>query len=160
MNELRTGHITSITFRPLPDAAETSDADRVAYLRVAAQHANLIAGHGIQGDAKAGRGDTRHLNLMSEETLAGLRAEGYTVEPGAMGEQLIVSGINVDTLPAGARLQLGQRAVIEITKPRTGCQRFAAVQGKPPADGRMGVMARVIEGGPIQLGDPVHLLQL
>ncbi|MFQ3568032.1 MAG: MOSC domain-containing protein [Aggregatilineales bacterium] len=158
MNEMRTGHIISITFRPLSDPAETSAADRVAYLRVAAQRANLVAGHGIEGDAKAGRGDTRHLNLMSEETLAALRSEGYTVEPGAMGEQLIVSGINVDALPAGARLQLGQQAVIEITKPRTGCQRFAAVQGKPPADGRMGVMARVIEGGSIQLGDPVHLL--
>lgn len=158
MSEMRSGHIISITYRPLSEPAGASGSDRVAYLRVAVRQANLIAGHGIEGDAKAGRGDTRHLNLMSEETLAALRAEGYTVEPGAMGEQLIVSGIDVDALPAGARLQLGQRAVIEITKPRTGCQHFAAVQGKPPADGRMGMMARVLEGGPIRLGDRVHLL--
>ena len=41
--------------------------------------------------------------------------------------------------------------------PRTGCPRFEQIQGRPASavEGRLGVMARVIAGGTIRMGDPV-----
>jgi len=43
---------------------------------------------------------------------------------------------------------------------RHGCERFEAIQGRPreQAAGRLGVMARVVVGGPIRVGDPVALV--
>jgi MOSC domain-containing protein YiiM len=78
-----------------------------------------------------------------------------------MGEQIVVSGIAVDQLAAGIRLRLGQEVVIEVLKPRTGCDRLRHIQGCMPAEvaGRLGVMARVLVGGTIQVGDAVALTE-
>jgi MOSC domain-containing protein YiiM len=74
-----------------------------------------------------------------------------------MGEQLVLSGIPVDQLPPGTRLRLGGEAVVEVVQPRTGCDRLQCVQGCTPAQvtGRLGVMARVLAGGTIRVGDAV-----
>jgi MOSC domain-containing protein YiiM len=57
-------------------------------------------------------------------------------------------------------LQLGSEAVIEVTKTRTGCNRFEAAQGKTVEGvGALGVMARVIAGGAIAVGDGVTVLE-
>jgi MOSC domain-containing protein YiiM len=131
------------------------------YSREPVEQVHLIAGHGIEGDLKAGLHPDRHLNIMSFETLQSLRAEGFNINPGEMGEQVIVSELLIDTLTPGTRLQFGNEAVIEITKPRTGCDWFEKVQGKSPklAANRMGMMATVIKGGQVKIGDSVQLLE-
>src|SRR5262249_13653498 len=99
------------------------------------------------------------LNVMALETLEQLRAAGRRTAPGEMGEQIVVSGIGIDGLAPGTRLRLGEEAIIEVGKPRTGCDRLRHVQGGTPADvaGRLGVMARVLAGGTIRIGDAVDL---
>ncbi len=118
----------------------------------------LTVDRGIEGDRK-GKGRDRQLNIMSAETLANLAAEGFKTGPGQMGEQIVVDGIGVDSLPAGARIRLGESAVVEVTIARTGCDRFEHIQGKLKklVRGRLGVMARVVTGGPIAVGDAVAL---
>ncbi len=129
------------------------------YARVALDVAMLAAGRGIITDRK-GNGQRRQLNIMAQETLDHLRAEGYRTGPGQMGEQLVIAGIDIDQLPAGAQLQLGDVVVIEVDRPRTGCERLQRIQGCTPAmvNGRLGVMARVLTGGTIRAGDKVKLL--
>ncbi len=149
------GALTSIVIKP------TREPSAEGYQRVRVDAANLIVDHGIEGDAKASKtAKTRNLNIMSWEMLENLRAEGFDTTPGAMGEQLIVRGVAVDELAAGDRLRIGADAVVEITKPRTGCAKFETVQGKSPAgiQDRMGMMARVVIGGAIREGDPVYVL--
>ena len=59
-------------------------------------------------------------------------------------------------LPPGARLRLGAAAVLEIVKGRNGCTRLEAAQGQTIAGlGPIGVLARVVEGGEIGVGDEV-----
>ncbi len=126
------------------------------YARVPLEVATLLAGRGIVGDRKGGR-PARQLNVMALETLEQLGAEGYRTAPGEMGEQIVLSGVAVDQLPAGTRLRLGGEAVLEVLEPRTGCDRLRHIQGCTPADvaGRLGVMARVVIGGTVRVGDPV-----
>ena len=130
------------------------------YIRVALGGARLIPQHGIEGDQKAGHHPERNLNLLSLEWLNGLQAQGYKTAPGQFGEQIIVSGLAVEELAPGARLQLGDEAIIEITKLRTGCDRLAAAQttslDKIEGLGALGAMARVITGGLIAVGDEVR----
>ena len=149
------GTIASIVYRP----EQLHPKDH--FSRVSLQTANLIEGKGIEGDRK-GDNPARQLNIMSRETLDGLAGEGFMTQPGQMGEQIVVSGLDIDLnlLPEGAQIQLGD-AVIEVYKPRTGCERFEAIQGLPPskAANRMGVIAGVIKSGTIKVGDPVAVLE-
>jgi MOSC domain-containing protein YiiM len=147
--------IASIVFKPA--GVDEPDDD---FLRVDLEEATLIAGHGIEGDLKAGH-PTRQLCLLSYETLTNLRGQGAYTEPGQMGEQLVIHQLDVDNLPVGARLQLGPEAVIEVTGPREPCDRLGKMQRKPKVffEGLAGVMAKVIVGGSIRVGHPVRVLE-
>ncbi|MEP6988353.1 MAG: MOSC domain-containing protein [Chloroflexota bacterium] len=147
--------IASIVYRPIGQPNPKDD-----YLRLDLDDATLIAGYGIEGDAKGGHPD-RQLNVMSYETLTILRGQGFYTEPGQMGEQIVIHQLDVDALPVGAKVQLGKEAIIEIVKPRTGCDKFELVQkrSRDRVQGCMGQMARVIVGGKIGVGDPVRVLK-
>lgn len=150
--------IYSIVYQPIDREYEgRGDSD---FIREPLAAAELVAGHGIRGDRKAGHNPARQVNLLSREWLAMAAKRGYRAAPGQFGEQLIVEGLDVTALPPGTRLLLGDTALIEIVKGRTGCERLEAAQGKSIAGlGPIGVLARVIEGGSIRVGDPVAVLE-
>ncbi len=148
--------ITSIVYRP--DNVPAKPADH--FSRVALETVQLVAAYGIEGDRKGGHPD-RQVNIMSQETLDQLATEGFQTAPGSMGEQIIISGLDINSLAADSRLQIGDEAVVEIVSPRTGCDRFEAIQKLPPssAAGRLGMMCRVTQSGPIKLGDTIKILE-
>lgn len=148
--------IASIVYKPKDLVADEADH----YLRIPIESTNLIAGYGIENDRKGGN-PKRQLNIMSLEALQALAAEGFETRPGQMGEQIIIQGIDTGSLVEGDQLQFGESACIEVISHRTGCERFEHIQGKSPklAAGRMGVMAKVVTSGPINVGATVTLLQ-
>jgi len=149
--------IASIMYTP--DGVERHPENH--YARVALTETNLIADFGIEGDRKGGN-PKRNLNIMCEENLSELSAEGFNTTPGQMGEQIIIRGLNLTMLKAGDRVQFGvDGAVIEVINHRTGCERFEHIQSKPPSQAvkRLGVMARVVSGGAIRLGDTVQMAE-
>jgi molybdopterin adenylyltransferase len=145
--------VTSIVYKPEGTASDSGDP----YLRIPLHSANLVAGYGIEGDRKGGN-PKRNLNIMSYEILEALRKDGFSTLPGQMGEQVVIQGLDVGQLAEGNRLQIGDTAIVEVVSHRTGCQRFEHVQGKTPqqAAGRMGIMAKVVAGGMISVGDSVR----
>lgn len=150
-------HIHSIVYQPTDQAyGERLDY----YIRVPLQQALLITDHGIEGDRKAGHNPIRQLNLLSQEWLTAIRPKGYKTEPGQFGEQIIVAGLAVESLEPGTRLQLGNEACIEITKLRTGCDRLELAQGRSIEGlGPIGVLAKILAGGTIGVGDPVTVIE-
>lgn len=144
--------VTSIVYKPEGTTPDQQDH----YLRIPLNSASLIAGYGIEGDRKGGN-PNRNLNIMSYETLEALGEEGFSTSPGQMGEQIVIRGLDVGNLAVGDRLQIGEAAIVEVVNHRTGCQRFEHIQGKSPqqAAGRMGIMAKVVTGGRIAVGDSV-----
>jgi MOSC domain-containing protein YiiM len=148
--------IVSIVYTP----ASVERKPRDHYSRVPLEHARLIEGAGIEGDAKSGS-PTRHLNIMAAEMLEQLRFEGFHTAPGEMGEQITVSEIDLASLKPGDRLRLGECATVEVVVPRTGCDRFERIQGQPKGSvkGRLGIIARVVAGGDILVGDSVEVIQ-
>jgi MOSC domain-containing protein YiiM len=147
-------HIVSITYRPATIEQRPPDW----YARVPVERTQLIPSHGIEGDTKGSAKD-RQLNVMLAEAVESLREEGFKTAPGDLGEQLVIAGLASGALSPGAQVRLGASAIIEIGIPRTGCSRFAHIQGKPIKDtkGKMGFMARVIRGGEIAVGDEVRI---
>ena len=85
-----------------------------------------------------------------------------------MGENVTTRGIDLLGLPAGARLHLGDSAVVQVTGLRNPCiqiDRFqkglmAATLDKD-ADGNLirkaGVMSSVLAEGDVRPGDPVRV---
>jgi MOSC domain-containing protein YiiM len=142
----------------------------------------LIENLGVEGDVHAGR-TVRHLsrmkrqpatpNLRQVHLIAGelhdeLRAAGYDVAPGRMGENVTTRDLDLLSLPAGTRLALGAEAVVEVTGLRNPCRQLerigtglmAAVLDRDDAGGlvrRAGIMAVVVRGGDVRPGDGIRV---
>src|SRR6202022_2157502 len=63
----------------------------------------------------------RQVHLIHAELFDELRAKGFAVAPGELGENITTSGIDLLALPAGTRLHLGASAIVEITGLRNPC---------------------------------------
>lgn len=146
-------HVVSITCKP----SELEDQPAKRFSRSDVQHARLVAGHGIEGDTKGGS-KNRQLNIMQSETVAALRKEGFKTQPGELGEQIVIAGLQPNDWNAGVRLRLGKSAVVELISLRKGCDRFAYIQSRPIelSAGRIGFMARVVQSGDITVGSHVQ----
>ena len=149
-------HIYSITYQPAYTAPRPSDR----FNRQSISHATLIADYGIKGDRKAGRNLERQINIMSYETLQLMAAQGFKTDPGAMGEQMIIQGLDVAALHIGDRLHLGKTALIEVASHRTSCKRLDRVQNVTSGiqHDDLGIFVRVIIGGHIAVGDEITVI--
>jgi MOSC domain-containing protein YiiM len=145
--------LKSIVYKPKGAKSESG------YLRQALDEATLVEGYGIEGDRKGGH-PRRNLNVMDDLTLAELAAEGYPTDAGVLGENLILSGIDLRTLPQDTQLRLGSEAIIALGKLREPCEQLTEIDARMPESvvGRVGLMCRVIRSGRIKVGDVVEVL--
>lgn len=140
----------------------------------------LLDGLGVAGDAHCGatvkhrsrvakdpaQPNLRQVHLIHGELHDELAAQGFPVAPGDMGENITTRELALLELPVGTRLQLGARAVVELTGLRNPCAQLDAFQpglmravlGRDAA-GRLvrkaGVMGVVIQGGEVRPGDAI-----
>jgi len=142
----------------------------------------LVAGLGVEGDAHQGetvkhrsrvardpsQPNLRQVHLIHAELHDELRAAGFDVAPGQMGENVTTRGVDLLALPAGTRLHLGDAAVIEVTGLRNPCAQLDGIQAGLMAatlarDERgglvrkAGVMSVVLVGGEVRPGDAVRV---
>ena len=142
----------------------------------------LLAGLGVEGDAHQGetvkhrsrvardpsQPNLRQIHLIHAELHDELRAAGFAVAPGQMGENITTRGVDLLALPTGTRLLLGETATIEVTGLRNPCAQLNRIQPglmaatlDRDAQGNLvrkaGVMAVVLAGGHVRPGDPIRV---
>ncbi len=124
---------------------------------------------GVEGDRQKNRkfhgGPERAVCLYSAELLAQLRAEGHPVSPGAMGENLTLSGLSWVKLEPGVTMEIGAEAVLQISSYTRPCKQIASCfveadfnrifQASHPGQSRL--YARVLKAGEVRRGDRVKL---
>ncbi len=66
-------------------------------------------------------GPERALCLFSLERILELQAEGHPIFPGAVGENLTISGIDWNAVHPGDRLAVGAEVLIEVTRHTSPC---------------------------------------
>lgn len=141
----------------------------------------LLAGQGVEGDAHAGatvkhrsrvtqnplQTNLRQVHLMHAELHEELRASGFDISPGALGENITTRGLDLLALPAGARLHLGGGAIVEVKGLRSPCAQIEHFQtgllsavvsrdASGKAIVKTGVMCIVVEGGLVAPGDAIR----
>jgi MOSC domain-containing protein YiiM len=114
--------------------------------------------HGLKGDAHAGSG--RQVSLLAQESIDKMIALGAAVSPGDFAENITVQGLEVMSLPVGARLKVGPEAELEITQIGKACHKGCAIREQVGdcVMPREGVFARVLKGGVVKPGDLVEVL--
>jgi MOSC domain-containing protein YiiM len=142
----------------------------------------LIEGLGVEGDAHMGatvkhrsrvardptQPNLRQVHLMHAELFDELRAKGFDVSPGLMGENVTTLGVDLLGLPTRTRLHLGRDAIVEVTGLRNPCYQLDGLQKglmqatlARDAEGglirKAGVMAIVIAGGEVSIGDDIRV---
>ncbi len=111
-------------------------------------------------------GPERAVCLFSLERILALQAEGHPVFPGALGENVTVSGLSWEQVVPGSRIQLGGNVILEVTSYTSPCSSLVECftngdisrhsQDKFPGWSR--VYARVVQEGTIRTGDSFLLL--
>lgn len=116
------------------------------------QKACAIVNLGLQGDAHALRDSPRQILLIESETL-----DQLDLVPGDVKENITTSGISLAGMQRGDELRIGGEVVLEITKPCSPCHRMDELRPglSRGLAGRRGMLARVLEGGIIGLGDRI-----
>jgi MOSC domain-containing protein YiiM len=126
-----------------------------------------VTSRGIDGDSWAHPhihgGPNQALLLISLEDLANLQRQGFKTPPGALGENLTISGMNMRDIRFGDRFHAGE-VLLEITKLRRPCQTLDSISPDIQTElydsvpgsakwGKGGFYAKVLEPGAIRRGD-------
>ena len=119
----------------------------------ARERVRAIQSQGLEGCAHANP-PRREVLLASQEHL-----DELGVEPGAIRENVTVAGADVHSWPVGQRVKVGG-ALLEITMECDPCHRMDELRPglRTLLDGKRGMLAHVVEGGEIALGDEIELL--
>jgi MOSC domain-containing protein YiiM len=142
----------------------------------------LLAGLGVDGDAHMGvtvkhrsrvavdptQPNLRQVHLIHAELFDELEEKGFRVQPGMMGENITTRGIDLLSLPVGARLHIGADAVVEITGLRNPCTQLDGLQSGLMAATldhdehgnlirKAGVMGIVLTGGEVHPTDAIRV---
>jgi hypothetical protein len=142
----------------------------------------LLAGRGVEGDAHSGatvkhrsrvardpsQPNLRQVHLIHAELHDSLRDQGFAVSAGQMGENITTRGVDLLGLPIGARLRLGDMAIVEVTGLRNPCAQLDRIQPglmgatlERAHDGSLvrkaGIMAVVVADGDVRPDDPIRV---
>lgn len=159
-----------------------SKSDKHTFSKKPVDFIFLIEGEGVEGDAHRGvtvkhrsrvevdptQPNLRQVHLIHNELIHELQAQGFDVEPAAMGENITTSGMDILALPRGTVLDIGPEARLEVTGLRNPCIQLdhyqkgltAAVLDRDE-HGKLvrkaGIMAIVLKSGTVRKGDPIKV---
>ena len=129
----------------------------------------VLTPEGLEGDRQRNLryhgGPERALCLFALERILELQAEGHPIFPGSAGENLTIVGLDWPRLAPGARLALGDEALVEVTSYTVPCKTIAdSFDGRDfkrisqklhPGHSRL--YARVLCPGRLRVGDRVRV---
>jgi molybdopterin adenylyltransferase len=120
--------------------------------------AELIADHGINGDAHAGKWH-RQVSLLAMESIDKLRAKGLeNVNPGDFAENITTEFLCLPNLEIGTQIKIG-KVLLEVTQIGKECHDRCAIfqEVGDCVMPREGIFAKTLIGGIINVGDEIEI---
>jgi MOSC domain-containing protein YiiM len=142
----------------------------------------ILKGLGVDSDAHQGvtvkhrsrvardptQPNLRQVHLIHSELHDELRAKGFNLSAGQMGENITTKGLNLLALPRGTKLHIGETVILEITGLRNPCYQLDGIQEglmqavlDKDSQGNLirkaGIMTVVLEGGQVFPKDEIKV---
>ena len=117
------------------------------------ERVRAVEGHGFDGCAHANP-PKREVLFASQEHL-----DELGLERGVIRENITVAGDDVEGWPIGQRIRAGE-ALFEITMVCDPCYKMDQIREglRKELQGKRGMLARIVEGGEIAVGDELSLV--
>ena len=165
---MQTGRVVSVNLAVVHEAAWTGRKGRSGIDKRPVDHPVHVDVEGLAGDTICDRdnhgGPDQAVYAYSTDDLDYWTEQlARTVEPGNVGENLTVTGVDCSHAVLGERWQVGE-AVLRVTGPRIPCRVFAGFLDVPNlvkrflAARRPGCYLAVDRPGAVAAGDPVTVL--
>jgi len=118
------------------------------------REARVLADFGFEGCAHSRPGIGRQVLLVDRETL-----EAMELAPGVLRENITTDALNVNSLPIGQLLRIGDARLV-VSMVCTPCNQMERIrQGlRKELWGRRGMLCRVLESGILHPGDRIEKL--
>ena len=118
------------------------------------QEANAIPGMGLEGDRSCAKGNIRQVLLVDKETL-----DEFELKPGQIKENITTTGMDMSQTQPGQVFFIGDTVTMEIVGECEACGKMDGLKPglKDKINGRRGMLAMVINGGTLKVGDSIRL---
>jgi MOSC domain-containing protein YiiM len=118
------------------------------------QDATAISGLGLEGDRSCVPNNPRQVLVMDQETLDELE-----LKPGQIKENITIAGLDLSQVKEGQVLFIGDDVTMEFVGPCLPCPKMDAIRPglQKLLKGRRGMLAMVINGGPLKVGASVRV---
>jgi MOSC domain-containing protein YiiM len=118
------------------------------------QEAAAISGMGLEGDRSCKASNPRQVLVMDKETL-----DELDLKPGMIKENITTTGLDLSQAEVGQVFFMGDQVTMEIVGPCEPCGKMDAIRTglRGDLDGRRGMLAVVLNGGPIKVGDSIRI---
>jgi MOSC domain-containing protein YiiM len=118
--------------------------------------ARAVMDQGLEHDAHIGM-KIRQISLLAAESIEKIRQKGLNVSYGDFAENLTTEGIELFTLPVGARLKIGADVLVEVTQIGKTCLAPCAIfhavgDCVMPKEG---IFVKVLSEGIVSVGDEI-----
>jgi MOSC domain-containing protein YiiM len=118
------------------------------------QEATALSGKGLEGDRSCNADNVRQVLFMDKETL-----DRMELQPGQIKENITTQGIDLTQAKAGQVFFVGDEATMEVVGECEACGKMDAIRPglREGLGGQRGMLAKVINGGAIKIGDSVRI---
>ena len=118
------------------------------------EEATAISAHGLEGDRSCNVRNTRQVLVMDRETL-----DHFELVPGQIKENITTEGLDLSDAKPGQVFFIGQEVTMEIVGECEPCGKMDAIRMglREELNHRRGILAMVISGGPIKVGDSIRI---
>ena len=118
------------------------------------QQATAVSNQGLEGDRSCFPQSLRPVLVMDKETL-----DEFDLRPGQIKENITTTGLDLSQTQKGQVLFIGDQVTMELVGECEPCEKMDAInQGlQEKINHRRGMLAVVINGGPIKVGDPLRI---
>ena len=118
------------------------------------EEATAISAHGLEGDRSCNVRNARQVLVMDRETL-----DHFELVPGQIKENITTEGLDLSDAKPGQVLFIGQEVTMEIVGECEPCGKMDAIRMglREELNHRRGILAMVISGGPIKVGDSIRI---
>ena len=124
-------------------------SEKKGTLKTEINEANFIEDFGIENDAHAGKWH-RQVSLLEFNKIDEFRKKGANVDFGAFGENIVLEGIELHTLPIGQLIKIGD-VLLEVTQIGKKCHDKCQIyyQVGECIMPKNGIFTRVLKGGKV-----------